>query len=150
MRSCSLKSIFLFLKSWRDWSWILNLPPEPSSCHRLLDFSESHARVQFGGYWRPGWGLYMIWDLPFCQGFLLTFRLLWLFQFLGTISPGHLNEHFGPSSSQPVLHLGDCAVGQNCANQVLPSAVLSWRVDSSLCLLLVSLQCLQSYFYYFS
>ena len=60
---------------------------------------------------------------PFLSAISALFQALWLFTFLMTNFPSPLSEHFSLSSRQSVLPLWDCAVGQNCTNQVLSSVV---------------------------
>lgn len=60
---------------------------------------------------------------PFLSAISALFEALWLFTSLVTNFPGPLSEHFSLSSRQLVVHLWDCAVGQNCTNQVLSRVV---------------------------
>ena len=85
-------------------------------------------------------------------GPLFRHRLLLPFRLSGCSHPWWPASQalsFSLSSRQSVLPLCDCAIGQNCIHQVLSSVVPCFQ-GLIPCLLLVSLQCLQSYFYYFN
>lgn len=93
---------------------------EVSSCHLLLDSWEPPLHMcSWWGHPGPEWDLCTI-GAPFLS------EVSAHFQALVTNSPGRLSESFGLSSRQPRQHLGDCALGQNCTNQVSPSVVPSF------------------------
>ena len=92
---------------------------EVSSCHPLLDSLQPPLHMcSWWGHPRPERDLCTI-GAPFLS------EVSAHFQALVTNSPGRLSESFGLSSRQPRQHLQDCAIGQNCTNQVLPSVVPS-------------------------